>query len=199
MRLFVAITPPEEVRAHLDEFVEPRRLVADGPRWISARYWHITLAFMAEVAERDLDEVEERLREAVQRSRPLDLTLIGAGVFPDPSQAKVLWTGITEDPDPEPQDGWTVSAGTETAPELTRLATRCRTAIGRAGVRVDGATYRPHLTLARWRTPTEATRWLKALGSYRGPTWSADRVQLVHSQLGHAGPPHYDTIAEFVL
>lgn len=183
MRLFVSVVPPEEVLAHLDEFVEPRRLVDDGPRWISKRYWHLTLAFMAEVAERDLTEVEERLGEVAQRSRPFDLALTAAGVFPNPMAAKVLWAGVAED-------------GHE---PLGRLAARCRTAVGRAGAKVDGATFRPHLTLARWRVPVEATRWIKAFSAYEGPAWTVDRFELVHSQLGHAGPPHYDTVAEYLL
>lgn len=183
MRLFVAVVPPEEVLAHLDEFVEPRRLVDDGPRWISKRYWHLTLAFMAKVPERDLIEVEDRLAEVAQRSRPFELALTGAGSFPDPTRAKVLWAGVDDD-------------GHE---PLTQLARRCRTAVGRAGAKVDGQTFRPHLTLARWPIPVEATRWLKAFSAYRGPAWTVDRFELVHSQLGHAGPPHYDTVAEWVL
>ncbi|MGJ3510109.1 RNA 2',3'-cyclic phosphodiesterase [Enemella sp. A6] len=183
MRLFVSIVPPEEVLTQLDEFVEPRRLVADGPRWISKRYWHLTLAFMGKVAERDLIEVEDRLAEVAQRTRPFELALRGAGVFPDPTRAKVLWAGVDDD-------------GAE---PLAQLAQRCRTAVGRAGVKVDGATFRPHLTLARWRVPVEATRWLKALGEYESVPWTVDSFELVHSQLGHAGPPHYETVAEYQL
>lgn len=183
MRLFVAVVPPQDVVADLDAFLEPRRLVADGPRWISAHYWHLTLAFMGDAVERDLVELEDRLSEVAQRTHPFELSLSGAGVFPDPTAARVLWAGV--DPD-----------GAEL---LGRLAQRTRTAAGRAGIRVDGATFRPHLTLARWRTAIEGTRWLKALGEYDGPTWTVDRFELIHSQLGHAGPPHYETLAEFSL
>lgn len=183
MRLFVAVVPPQDVVADLDEFVEPRRLVPDGPRWISSHYWHLTLAFMGNALARDLDELEERLTEVAQRTRPFDMFLTGAGVFPDPTAARVLWAGVDSDG----------------GASLGRLAQRCRTAAGRAGMRVDGATFHPHLTLARWRTPIEGTRWLKALGQYRGPSWTVDRFVLIHSHMGHAGPPRYETLAEFSL
>lgn len=182
MRLFVSIVPPERVLGDLDAFVEPRRLVADGPRWISKRYWHVTLAFMAEVAERDVPEVESRLADVAARTRPFELSLSGVGVFPDPTVAKVLWAGVAGD----------VAA-------LAQLAQRCRTACGRAGVRVDGASFRPHLTLGRWRSGVEATRWLRALGEYRSDPWQVDRFALVHSQLGHVGPPHHDVLEEYFL
>lgn len=181
MRLFAALVPPEEALAHLEEFLEPRR--ASGAfRWTGADQWHVTLAFYAEVGEHQVEELQARLESAVAKRRPVQLRAAGGGAFPDVGSAKVVWAGLSVD-DPV---------------ELDRLAVGCRAAAARAGVRVDGQAFRPHLTLARLRVPQEVTRWVRLLDAYEGPTWSGEAVSLVASHLG-GGPrrrPRYEVLAE---
>ena len=109
----------------------------------------------------------------------------GAGAFPDPARAKVLFTGV-EPEDPE---------------ELRRLATGARAAAARSGAEVDGGRFRPHVTIARIPRQVEATRWLRVLGGYRGPTWLAEEVTLVASHLGEGprGRPRYEPVESFTL
>ena len=75
--------------------------------------------------------------------------------------------------------------------ELDRLATGCRAAANRAGIAVDGARFRPHLTLARTRYPHDVSNWVRLLDSYAGPRWQATELTLVQSYLGEGprGPP----------
>ena len=83
--------------------------------------------------------------------------------------------------------------------ELDRLAVGTRAAASRAGAPPDGASFVPHLTLARMNRPVEATRWLRVLGAYEGPTWTVDEIELVESHLGE-GPrrrPRHETAATF--
>lgn len=186
MRMFVAVVPPEPVLEDLDAFLEPRRSAAPW-RWAGPGQWHVTLAFLASVPDRALDDLVERLAHAASRRTPIQAAVAGGGAFPDVASARVLWAGLELD-----------HAG---ATELDRLATGARNAASRAGVPVDGQRFRPHLTLARLRTPTEVTRWVRLLDGYRGPSWTADRVSLVASYPGE-GPrrtPRYETLAELPL
>ncbi len=96
-------------------------------------------------------------------------------------------------------------AGVEAAPEaleeLRRLATGARAAAAKAGAPVDGATFRPHLTLARMTRPVEATRWLRVLSTHRSRPFTVEELVLVQSHLGE-GPrkrPRYETVASFTL
>jgi len=85
--------------------------------------------------------------------------------------------------------------------EMARLATGTRAAAGKAGVVVDGARFKPHVTVARLKHPQEATAWVRLLDAYRGPGWTVDHVDLVASYLGE-GPrkrPRYETVATFPL
>ena len=49
MRLFVALVPSEEAVEHLDDFLELRRPSAPF-RWAGSEQFHVTLAFLADVA-----------------------------------------------------------------------------------------------------------------------------------------------------
>lgn len=186
MRMFAALVPPEDAVEHLDEFLAPRREA--GPfRWAGTEQLHVTLAFYAEVADRNLDELVERLGRAAARRTAFAARVAGGGAFPDAARARVLWAGLALDD--------------HGATEVDRLATGCRAAANRAGVAVDGQRFRPHVTLARLGRPAEVTRWVRLLDAYEGPTWTADRVSLVESHLGE-GPhrrPRYDVVEEFPL
>lgn len=187
MRMFAAITPPAEVVEDLAEFLEPRRAVDSPLRWTLPEQWHVTLAFMAHVPERRLDDLTERLERAATRRTRWECRLAGPGAYPHAGSAKVLWVGVQAD-----EDG---------AEELRRLATGARAAAGKAGAEPDGGRFHPHLTLARLRHAEDVTRWLRILDAYRGAAWTVSELALVESHLGQGphGKPRYDTVATFPL
>src|SRR4051812_15113124 len=130
MRMFAAVLPPQDVLAELEEFLAPRQQASEDSgdlRWTRPESWHLTLAFMANVPDRSLDDLLERLTRAAKRRTPFTLRLAGAGAFPNPARAKVLYAAV------------------EAAPgdleELRRLATGARAAANKAGAPSDGATF----------------------------------------------------------
>jgi 2'-5' RNA ligase len=184
MRMFVAVQPPLEVLEDLAEYLEPRRERDSPLRWSAMEQWHLTLAFLPSVVERNVDDLVERLTAAAGRRKRFELTLSGAGAFPNPAAAKVLWGGVTGDTD-----------------ELGRLATNVRAGAGKAGVEVEGGPFRPHLTLARLAQPLDVTRWLRVLDLYSGPSWRVDEVILFQSYLGQGprGRARHDIVETFEL
>ena len=185
--MFVAAVPPDDALDHLDDFLEPRRGAHGELRWVVREQLHVTLAFLAEVPDRCLDDLLARLERAAHRRTTFPTALAGGGAFPNVGRARVLWAGLDLD-----ERGRT---------EIARLATGCRAAAGKAGIAVDGSRFRPHLTVARCRHPLEATSWVRLLDGYRGPGWRVEAVDLVASYLGE-GPrkrPRYETVARFAL
>ncbi len=186
MRMFVALVPPAPVVADLAAFLEPRQDAEPGFRWTVPEQWHVTLAFMGQVADRHLDDLLARLERAAGRRTGFPVSFAGAGAFPNPARAKVLFAGVDAGGHQE---------------ELRRLATGARAAASKAGAETDGGRFHAHLTLARTGRPVEATRWLRVLEEYRGPRWSATEVTLIASHLGE-GPrrrPRYERVAAFPL
>jgi 2'-5' RNA ligase len=187
MRLFIAVVPPEAALDDLEAHVTPRREAdARQPeiRWTDRHQWHVTLAFLGNVPERRLDDLTEVVEHSAARHDHLILQLAGAGAFPNPYAARVLWTGVEE-----------------LRGDLAALAHGIRTTANSVGATPDGTRFHPHVTLGRFHRPTEATRWIRALDAYEGPAWGADRVALVESHLGEGRGrrPRYEVIGEFAL
>jgi RNA 2',3'-cyclic 3'-phosphodiesterase len=185
MRMFVAVVPPARALEDLAEFLAPRQEAEPGFRWTVPDQWHVTLAFMAQVADRHLDDLVARLERAAARRTSFTARLAGGGAFPGPARAKVLWAGVP----------------TERQEELRRLAAGARAAAAKAGAETAGGRFHPHVTLARIGRPVEATRWIRVLDSYRGPTWPVAEFALVESHLGE-GPrrrPRHEVVDTFHL
>jgi RNA 2',3'-cyclic 3'-phosphodiesterase len=182
--MFAAVIPPEAALDDLGEFLAPRQEAGPRLRWTVPEQWHLTLAFMPDVADRHLDDLSARLTRAAARRTPFEARLAGGGAFPTPARAKVLYAGVQA-----------------SGEHLPHLATGVRAAAAKAGADPQGGRFRAHLTLARMGRPVEATRWLRVLDAYRGPVWRAEEVALVASHLGE-GPrnrPRYEVLETFRL
>ncbi|MDT3398912.1 RNA 2',3'-cyclic phosphodiesterase [Streptomyces sp. B1866] len=185
MRLFAAVLPPEPAAAELAAAVRPLHALpgADGLRWTERAGWHFTLAFYGEVADRLLPELHARLARAARRHPPHELRLAGGGRFAD----RALWAGV---------------AGDRTA--LRRLADSAVAGARRAGLALDEHhPYRPHLTLARTRTPVNLRPYVAGLADFEGEPWTAAELSLVRSNLPGGGEPgrqpRYETVAAWPL
>lgn len=162
MRLFVAVRPPAEAVAHL---------VAALPRWPSQpERWHLTLAFLGEVA--DPAPVADRLRPAVAAAGSFPLALRSSGTF---GRGAVVWVGLAGD-----------------VPALRSLAAAVTRACRAAGAGVDERPYHPHLTVGRKGHPDAV-----ALASYDGPVWPVTEVALVRSDVGRT--VHHTVLERFAL
>ena len=184
MRLFVAVVPPDDVLDDLEEHLEPRREAGPEIRWTDRHQWHITLAFLGDVPERRLDDLTEALARSAARRDPLVLRLAGAGAFPSPYAARILWAGVEQ-----------------VRGDLGAVADGIRHASNKVGATPDGTRFSPHVTLGRFHRPTEATRWIRALDAWEGPAWRVDHLALVESHLGEGRGrrPRYEVLAELPL
>ena len=184
--MFTAVVPPDDVLECMEAFLAPRR-DADRLRWTSHESWHLTLGFMAEVPDRSLEDLVERLRRAGRRRTPFSLAIAGGGTFPNPARAKVLYAAV--------------AAGPAALEELRRLSVGARAAANKAGAPCGGAAFRPHVTLARMNRPMEASRWLRVMSAYRSRDFEVTDFALVQSFLGQGprGRPRYQTVERFGL
>jgi 2'-5' RNA ligase len=174
MRLFVAIEPSAAAVAELEAVTAPLRPSWPGLRWTGTDAWHVTLAFLGEVAEDVVPALNTRLERAAHRHPALGLSIEGAGAFPGPARARVLWAGIRTD-----------------QAALTALTRSVSAGARRVGAMAgeEGRRYRPHLTLARCREPVDVGVIVEALGGFAGSPWTARRIHLIRSRL-HETPRH---------
>ncbi len=167
MRLFAAARLPHDVRAHVEARVAPLREALPDWRWVRPEQWHLTLAFFGEVDEPRVAELDRRISRAAGRHSPFSLRLGGLGAFGSARRATVLWVGIEGDRGAVRALTGSVAAGGR-----------------RTGIAMEERRYRPHVTLARHRTPVDLSG-TDALGrDCTGPTWSVTDFVLVESRLG---------------
>lgn len=181
MRLFTAIVPPAAVLDELGEAAVPVRAAARSLRWARREQWHVTLLFLGEVPDAEVDPVAGALGEAVARHRAMTLSLSGGGTFPtNPVRSRILWAGLAGDTD-----------------ALTALAGDLRSAAAAAGVEITDRRFTPHLTLARARITTNLTVPRDRLDTLATASWQARQVVLVRSRPN--GTPRYEDIATWEL
>ncbi len=183
MRLFVAVIPPETVLEHLDSFLDPRRDEPAPLRWTSPGQWHVTLAFMPSARERVVDDLVTGLETVGRRHPPVAISVRGGGCFPDVARARVLWAAI---------DG---------GERLSTLSRGARSVGASVGAAPEGGRFVPHLTLARMPRPLDATRWVRVLDAYAGPSWTAGELAVVESHLPHGTGrrPRHEVLARVSL
>src|SRR5260370_16739947 len=100
MRLFVAVTPPQAALAALAAAAAALRADWPGLRWAGLDKWHVTRAFLGEVADERLADLQTRLARASGRHHALRLRIGRGGAFPSPAKARGLCAHIHRDPQP---------------------------------------------------------------------------------------------------
>jgi 2'-5' RNA ligase len=117
---------------------------------------------------------------AVAGLEPIGVRLAGAGAFPSAARPRVVWLGIEHG-----------------APELARLAARANGELAARGWPADERPFRAHLTLGRSDGVLGAAQAVAALQDGArdlDAAWTADRLVVYRSVLGH-GPPQYEALA----
>lgn len=168
-RLFIAIVLPSAVQEVLREL--PRKV--NGISWSRPEQWHLTLRFLGDVAEDQIDPLLTRL--ATIEVEPFILPIEGVGTFPPNRPPRVVWVGI--------------GAG---HPRLFQLRQRVDDAVLAVGVDLDVRTFHPHVTLARCDGDVGAglTQWLHDHRDFAAPPIRVESFALFRSELQSQGAVH---------
>ena len=174
LRLFFAVGLPEEVRARAAEHAARLRQSFPDVRagWERPEKMHVTLKFLGDVDAARVPALT-RAAEAATRGLPsFTLAVEGTGSFPPRGAPRVLWLGLRDD-----------------AGGLSRLQARLEDECERVGFPRETRPFKPHLTLARLRTPQGARELAAAHAAEPfGPfAFNVPDLLLIRSQFGPAG------------
>ncbi len=148
VRCFVAVEPGDPIVRAMHEVLPVLRgaVEADDVRvgWTRPEGWHVTLAFLGDVAEEAVAEIGADLERALEGAAPFEIEASGLLLLPSPSRPRVIAVAVAV--------GEAEASGREAASDtgdaLSRLAHRVRRATG-----TDDGSFLGHLTLARLRRP----------------------------------------------
>lgn len=177
-RLFVALTPPDAVRAEVGRAADHlrRALPHARARYADAASTHLTLVFLGQVADADVPAVSRATLGAAGTTRRFALRTSVLGAFPNPRRPSVLWLGL--------EDGG----------GLADL--QAALAVALAGQTAESGRRRfvPHLTLARVNTQwgIDAGEVAPALATFEPAAvpWLVSEAVLFESELRPEGARH---------
>lgn len=137
VRAFISLAISTEARAALAEVIERLRQQTDfsAVRWVKPEVVHLTIKFLGEIPETEVQTVFGAAERAVQGTGAMTLTLSGIGAFPNLRNPKILWIGLGGD-----------------SGRLKALHKRIDQEINSvSGFPLEKRDFSPHLTLARVR------------------------------------------------
>jgi 2'-5' RNA ligase len=174
LRLFFAVELSAEVRAASASHIE--RLRRDFPRlrvsWARPASLHVTLKFLGEVEASRVASLSLAGAGAAKGLAPFNLSAASAGAFPPSGAARVLWLGIGDD-----------------SGRLALLQRRLEEGCEAVGFPRESKSFKPHLTIARLRTPGGAAALSEAHRQTPfGPfEFNVSEFVLMRSELGPGG------------
>ena len=175
MRLFLATSFPESVTRELNQLVAAQKSRLPSASWVRPHAQHLTYAFLGEQEELIIDRLAPHLETRLREVQAFSASLHECGFFPNPRRARVGWVGLRPE---EP---------------FRSIAVVVRDEVRRAGIELDGADFKPHLTLMRIRDPwppASIQMFERALGGFRSETFLVDEVILFSSKLNPNGAVH---------
>jgi RNA 2',3'-cyclic 3'-phosphodiesterase len=139
VRSFIAIELDDPARGELAEEVAYLKSHFPKVRWVAPEALHVTLAFLGELDENDLEPVCDLMRETCEAMPAFTLDIAGLGCFPNARAPRVVWAGCGLGRD-----------------ETCGLARALREGLAELGLEPDRRAYNPHVTLGRVKAPGDA-------------------------------------------
>jgi RNA 2',3'-cyclic 3'-phosphodiesterase len=187
-RVFIAISLPERVKDEIERAQEQLRVALPGKcvRWARREQFHLTLKFLGNVEVRHLEALTASIRGACTGHGVLHLRAEQIGFFPNVRHPRVVWTRVRD--------------GRDRLPALQHAVVAAAAGFTSEAPEPD---FTGHVTLGRCRTITRSqadtlSRLAEAMQESVFGEWTADCVDIIHSQLSPGGS-RYTTLASLPL
>ena len=175
-RLFVAVALDDATRAACAAVAQRLRATGFAARYLAPETYHVTVAFLGNVDEERIEELDETLRRVARDAPGLTLPLARVGAFPSSQRPRIIWLGPATD-----------------VPAFGTLSGVVRSALVALGFTFDPHSD-PHVTLAR----SDARCALPLLAPPRDTEIQIETLTLYESHTEPEGA-HYDALASYPL
>lgn len=174
-RTFIALELDSSQQHFLGNVIRQGKLLLPDLRWVDPTGIHLTLAFLGELSDGQLEKAMAAAQYAATASRPFAYRLSGLGTFGPRRQPRVLWMGISEP-----------SGALHLAQSALALA------LEQQGFPAEQRPFSPHLTLARIKSPltSEQLQLLQQLLSryqFATSAYRTTHLSVMKSDLARSG------------
>src|SRR5919106_1012945 len=98
IRAFIAIELDRAILKRIVEATDELRQKLSDIRWAPQDNCHLTLKFLGEIDERQVEPIGHALERQLSLFPRFSINAKGLGVFPDAKRPRVLWVGIEGKP-----------------------------------------------------------------------------------------------------
>lgn len=187
LRTFIAVKV--RLTRRVSELLEELGQLGRAIRPVRENQLHVTLKFLGDLPESQLDDVRQILRQVVSGQPAFPLQLTGLGAFPTSRRPSVVWIGLRD------QD--------QKAAHATRMIEMAGTLdreLSRLGIPRESRSFHPHLTVARikGRPPERLGQLLEEHADTAFGPQHFEAVYLIKSELRPQGA-RYSDLEEVVL
>ncbi len=174
-RTFIALELDSSQQHFLGNIIRQGKLLLPDLRWVEPMGIHLTLAFLGELSDSQLEKAVAAAQYAATASRPFAYRLSGLGTFGPARQPRVLWMGVSEP-----------------SGALHLVHRALALALEQQGFPPEQRPFSPHLTLARMKSPltSEQLQLLQQLLSryqFSTSTYRAIHLSIMKSVLASSG------------
>ncbi|MBI4843722.1 MAG: RNA 2',3'-cyclic phosphodiesterase [Nitrospirae bacterium] len=161
LRSFIAIELPEEAKNLLAETEAALKKSGADIRWVKPGNIHLTLKFLGDTREEDVDAILMRIIGACDGFSAFKLNMAGIGLFPGPGAPKVLWMGLNGEK------------------SLVMLQKKVEEAVAPLGFPPEKRAFTPHLTIGRFRSMENKDALIKEAVSMKDKMFGSFDVKSV--------------------
>lgn len=174
VRLFIALLLPDEIKGKMGDLINDLSSRTRAIRWVAAHNIHLTLKFIGERPENDVESIANIVEEITRGRSKVEVHVRACGGFPNLNHPRVIWVGLE---------------GTDPAAEMSSLLNKKLVPLG---IEAEKRKFSAHLTIGRLKKSAhphlpELTSYLENLDFEAGSV-ILDKVALVKSTLTPNGP-----------
>jgi 2'-5' RNA ligase len=181
IRAFIAIKISQEIQEKLAKIQKKLKQADAHISWVKSENIHLTLQFLGNIEDSQVQAIEAQLRESVKAVLPFQLQVGYAGAFPNLRYPQVVWIGVSDDD----------------TDSLKTLQEEIGSRLRPLGFQQEGGLFKPHLTLGRVRSQKNKSNLLRAIESIVN-IWvgeiAVDAVYLIKSELKPTGAEYTDLV-----
>jgi 2'-5' RNA ligase len=180
VRIFVALDIPPEIRRRISDLRAKLESACPGARWARVEGMHVTLKFIGEAPLEKVERIKTELA-TIRSAASVEMTFRDVGFFPNERHTRVFWVGITA------------------TPNLPELAEQVEQRLEPLGIPREQRPFRPHLTLARFKSQGGLERLREALRHLQPQEFGPTRTAELHLYQSHLKPggAEYTRLATF--
>ena len=173
MRVFISIDiDDKEILYKIGKLGQEIKKLGALLKLVELQNIHMTLKFLGEVDEKDLQLIYSAINEATKGFKKFNIKIKGLGAFPSLSNPRVVWVGVSE--------------GKE---ELTSLANRVSSKLKDLGFMGDTKPFTPHITIGRVKKYGHLLReFIRRNQNLEIGTFLVKEIRVKKSKLTPSGP-----------